>query len=85
MAQTAEQVSVSLPAHLVEWLDQKARVTGTSRSAALAAVLEERRSQEWAELFAEGCREFAAEMRETAARTHAAQAEIALREQFDAD
>ena len=76
---------MSLPAHLVEWLDQRARETGTSRSGALAQVLEERRRQEWADLFAQGCREFAGEMAATADATHAAQAEVALGEPFDAD
>jgi hypothetical protein len=36
-------------------------------------------------LFAEGFREFAQEMRETAALTYDAQTELALREPFDAD
>ncbi|MGH2353371.1 MAG: hypothetical protein ACRDI2_24220 [Chloroflexota bacterium] len=85
MPRTAEQLSVSLPAHLVEWLDKKASAAKLTRSGVLARVLEERRRQEWEALFAEGCREFADDMRTTAAQTHAAQAEVALREPFDAD
>jgi metal-responsive CopG/Arc/MetJ family transcriptional regulator len=85
MARTAEQVSVSLPTHLVEWLDRKAKENGASRSNVLAQELEIRRRQEWEELFAEGCREFTEEMSATAAETFAAQAEVALREPFDAD
>lgn len=84
MARTAEQVSVSLPAHLIAWLDEKARRDNLSRSSVLAQELEARRQQEWEELFAAGCREFAGEMRATAAETQAAQAEVALREPFDA-
>ena len=76
---------MSLPAHLVEWLDEKAQRSKASRSSVLAQELEARRQQEWAELFAEGCREFADEMRTTAADTLAAQAEVALRDPFDAD
>lgn len=83
MARTTEHISVSLPGDLLEWLDGRAKEDGTSRSGVLAQVLEERRRDEWAALFAEGCREFAEEMRETAARTHAAQAEVALAEPFD--
>lgn len=85
MPRAAEQLSVSLPAHLVEWIDQKAREFGSSRSRALAQVLEERRRQEWTDLFIEGCREFAGEMAATAAETHAAQAEVALGEPFGGD
>jgi hypothetical protein len=85
MPRTVQQLSVSVPADLVEWLDGKARELGSSRSGALAALLEARRRQEWEELFAQGCREFAGEMQETAELTRAAQAEVALREPFDAD
>ncbi len=84
MARTAGQVSVSLPGHLVEWLDQKASEQGGSRSGVLTHVLEEQRHREWEALFAEGCRELADEMRDTAAHTHAAQAEVALAEPYDA-
>jgi hypothetical protein len=63
----------------------KAEQTGNSRSQLLAEVLAERRQREWTELFAEGCREFAHEMRETAGLTYDAQAEVALREPVDAD
>lgn len=85
MPAATQQVSVSLPGDLVAWLDAKAREARHSRSHALAEVLEERRQRELAELFAEGCREFAPEMRETASLTIDAQAEVALREPFDAD
>ena len=85
MSATAQQVSVSLPGELVKWLDAKARVEGHSRSHVLASVLEERRQQEWAESFAEGCREFAQEMLNTASLTFAAQAEVAVGEPFDGD
>jgi hypothetical protein len=84
MARLAEQVSVSLPGELLGWLDQKAGELGLSRSGALARLLEERRRQEWEASFAEGCRELAGEMRAAATRSHAAQAEIALAEPFDA-
>ena len=85
MPRAAEQVSVSLPPHLVEWIDEKAREAGSSRSRALAEVLGARRRQEWTDLFIEGCREFAGEMAATATETHAAQAEVVLREPFDGD
>jgi metal-responsive CopG/Arc/MetJ family transcriptional regulator len=40
MVRTAQQVSVSLPADIVEWLDYKAERTGSSRSQLLAEVLD---------------------------------------------
>jgi metal-responsive CopG/Arc/MetJ family transcriptional regulator len=85
MPRAAEQSWVSLPPHLVEWIDQKAREAGSSRSRAVAQVLEECRRKEWTDLSRQGCREFAGEMAAAAAETHAAQAEVALREPFDGD
>jgi metal-responsive CopG/Arc/MetJ family transcriptional regulator len=81
----AAQLSVSLPAHLVAWLDEKAKHQNASRSSVLAQELEARRQQEWVELFAAGCREMTDEMQDAAEETFAAQAELALREPFDAD
>lgn len=85
MSRVAQQLSVTLPAQLVEWLDEKAHRTGHSRSGLLATLLEERRRQEWEELFAQGCEEFADEMEQIAEQAFAAQAEVALAEPFDAD
>jgi hypothetical protein len=85
MVRGVQQVSVSLTGELVTWLDQKAEEHACSRSQVLAGILEAQRRREWEELFVEGCRELADEMRDTAVQTHAAQAEVALREPFDAD
>jgi metal-responsive CopG/Arc/MetJ family transcriptional regulator len=82
MGRLAEQVSVSLPGDLLEWLDHRAKELGASRSGLLAQLLEERRRAEWEALFVEGCREYVGEMREAADQAYAAQSEIALAEPF---
>ena len=81
-AGVAKQVSVSLPTEQVPWLDENARRGKASRRSVREQALEARR-QQWAALFAEGCREFADDMKATAADTLALQAEVVLREPFD--
>jgi hypothetical protein len=55
------KVTISLPADLVEYADQQARATNTSRSQVIGAALTAVREDTVAQLAAEGYRFYAAE------------------------
>jgi hypothetical protein len=78
VSQDATRVSVRFGPGLLLWLGQKSRQTGHTKDDLIIRILENQRQTEWRESFADGCREFADEMRTMADTAHAAQAEIAL-------
>ena len=72
---TTRKVTISLPGELVSYADSLAREGGSTRSAVISDLLEERRKRERDELARHGYRFYAAEAEEFVAASRAAVAE----------
>ncbi len=71
----ARKVTISLPGELVSYADSLARERGSTRSAVISDLLEEKQKRERDELARHGYRFYAAEADEFAAASQAAVAE----------